>query len=184
MTRTVLVFLGLVVFAACSGEVNDPAGQTLVGSPCTPSDEGRPEFGGFSLSEVTLDHNHPTCGGGVCLVNHYQGRTTCPNGQSPNDGACTADGAPVTTSVCGECNLRRAHEAVHCSCRCAPPPGQEREPGQNYCACGDGFVCAQLVPIGEDAGAYCIREEAAYGGPFDCGDVDGFWGPVCDGTPL
>jgi hypothetical protein len=44
-------------------------------------------FNGFQASEVNLESNSPACRAGTCLLNHFQGRVTCPYGQSAEQAA-------------------------------------------------------------------------------------------------
>lgn len=55
-----------------------PAG---IGDPCTPEDEYRSNFGGFKLSEENIESRAFQCATRICLVNHFQGRVSCPAGQ-------------------------------------------------------------------------------------------------------
>jgi hypothetical protein len=185
----------LVYVAACSGSVADSEGRVFgeqseidveIGFPCVPLSEGDADFGGFDTSEITLEWGHPTCGQGACLINRFQGRVTCPEGQpGPNAGApeCSIEsGEPVTRSVCAQCPERPAALAVQCSCRCAPLAGEEPDPGETYCSCPGGFACRQLVSLGIDAGGYCVPESFPVD-PHACGTLSGFWAPQCDGVP-
>jgi hypothetical protein len=152
-----------------------------VGTVCTPSPELSAAFGGFSYRQVTLDEGNPACPGAVCLVNHFQGLTTCPYGQdsnaNPANGAstsCTVPGAgtPVRPGavVGGEtvepwCSDRRPASAVTCSCRCENVDGRTDD-GASYCACPSGYTCAQVVPEIQSgdprAGGYCIKVGTTY----------------------
>jgi hypothetical protein len=174
------------------GSATDAAAS--VGSPCTPSLEGSPTFGGFQAGAVTLDEANPACPGAVCLVNHFQGLTSCPYGQDsqgrPSAGASTACTVPGTSTpvrpgaiVGGEtvepwCADRRASGAVECSCRCASVDGTTSD-GASYCACPAGFTCTQVVPAVESgdprAGGYCIRNASAF-------DPSSYCHATCDVT--
>src|SRR5262249_49979219 len=120
-------------------------GSSHVGFPCTPSLETDPAFSGFKITEATIEVGAPECGGGVCLINHFQGRVSCPLGQpspgggqgpggcqlpdaDPKDnagkGCCLpGTGTPSTTAVCGQCKgsgngefrPRDAESTVYCS---------------------------------------------------------------------
>jgi hypothetical protein len=176
MKRSTIALL-LGVTTGCNGGVvvtsGDDAGNAPptvpVGAACVPSPELSPGFGGFSPREVSVDQGNAACGGGVCLVDHFQGRTTCPDGQSGSGqpGSCTVPGtgAPVTTAVQPWCADRPAQKAVGCSCRCANAGGRTDD-GSAYCACPQGFACTQLVgavsPNDPLAGGYCIPQGAAY----------------------
>jgi len=56
-----------------------------VGDPCIPEEEYKQPFSGFSLSEVNVESRSFQCETRVCLVNHFQGRVSCPYGQTTAD---------------------------------------------------------------------------------------------------
>jgi hypothetical protein len=138
-----------------------------VGDPCVPEDEYSPTFSGFSLSEVSTESRSFQCQTRLCLVNHFQGRVSCPYGQvadvATGEG-CVLPGsdAPVAVPVTPQLLDRRANDAVYCSCRCAGP-----EPDARYCECPNGFRCSPVVPDlvrgrAQLPGSYCIREGSAF----------------------
>jgi hypothetical protein len=143
-----------------------------VGAPCTPEVEYDVDFGGFAIGETYVESNSFQCETRLCLVNHFQGRVSCPRGQAGPEGGCRVpDGsASVATVVRGWDMDRPAHSAVYCSCRCDGP-----DPEAPYCACPDGFQCTELVPDvdvapGQLAGSYCVQANARFaendvGGP-------------------
>lgn len=53
-----------------------------VGDPCTPEEEHFPQFGGFRVSQEYIESRSFQCATRLCLVNHFQGRVSCPLGQS------------------------------------------------------------------------------------------------------
>lgn len=132
------------------------AGQ--VGEACIPANELRADFNGFRFHDVNVSANS-ACVTGVCLVNDFQGRTTCPNGQAEGETSCTVPGSAEPVSVPVQAGLaeRPASDAVYCSCRCDGP-----DPDAEYCECGAGFECAALIAdIGfapEVTGSYCVAE--------------------------
>jgi hypothetical protein len=163
---------------------------THVGDPCTPEQEYDKSFLGFSQTEVSVESRSFQCETRLCLVDHFQGRVSCPYGQAIDGGA---NGAPPVTPcvtpatnipvdgkdpngmivdsthqalVLPQCVDRTAANAVYCSCRCANAAGATND-GANYCQCPDGFSCTQLVPsIGATdqglTGAYCVKSSAPY----------------------
>jgi hypothetical protein len=172
MTRSILAVLAAVaVVAVLSGTGCQASG---VGDPCTPEAEYNPSFLGFDVKEVNTESESFQCLTRLCLVNHFQGRVSCPYGQTssgttepgtaacgPNNAGCCApgtsipiDGKDPTTgmyvdpkaqaTVLPQCTDRTADKAVYCSCRCANVDGQTND-GRNYCTCPDGFTCTQLV---------------------------------------
>ncbi len=174
-----LVGCGQTLTTCASGATPAPS----IGVACTPSPEFSSTFGGFNYREVTLDENNAACNDGVCLVNHFQGLTSCPYGQDQNGlpvsvqtTACTVPGSstPVRPNVVVGTNLvqsvspwctdRTSSDAVYCSCRCANPEGKTDD-GASYCACPAGYTCSQVVPTTRSgdprAGGYCIKTGTA-----------------------
>ena len=135
-----------------------------VGDPCMPEDEYSPEFSGFAVSEVNTESRSFQCQSRLCLVNHFQGRVSCPYGQKAHEGRCLLPGSDteVTAAVPAQLAQRRADDAVYCSCRCAGPDSSAR-----YCECPSGFACEPLVPelsFGQAQlpGSYCVRSGSVY----------------------
>lgn len=139
-----------------------------VGDPCIPEDEYSDTFSGFAVTEVNTESRSFQCRSRMCLVNHFQGRVSCPYGQSDEQAAsdprCALPGGsePVLTAVKPQLVGRRTDDAVYCSCRCAGP-----DPSARYCECPSGFSCSPVVPdfgVGEAQlpGSYCIRAESEY----------------------
>lgn len=157
----------------CAGAGVAPPGTPVtpkpLGAPCVPDDERNPEFNGFQASEVSLDTN-AGCQSNLCLVNHFQGRVSCPYGQTvaaaQDSRECfipgTASGIAVTVPVDPQLVQRRSDDTVACSCRCAGPgPGP-------FCSCPSNMECAPMIsPLGLPgtdtlAGSYCIPRGTAY----------------------
>jgi hypothetical protein len=173
-----------------------------VGTPCTPSPELSPTFGGFDYKEVTLDENNAACAGAVCFINHFQGLTGCPFGQTQDggpflgeDAGCTVPGTSTLVhpdspqlgahgaEVLPWCVDRKADEAVYCSCRCADAEG--RTDAGPVCACPSGYACTPVVQAGQGgdprAGAYCIKAGTAYDPASSC--TMGWCDPTADACP-
>ncbi len=74
----------LLAMAAGASLVGAKCGGTGVGDPCIPEDEYLTGFSGFSQSEVNVESRSFQCETRVCLVNHFQGRVSCPYGQVEN----------------------------------------------------------------------------------------------------
>jgi hypothetical protein len=190
MTQSILAGLTFAVAVALvSGTGCQSSG---VGDPCTPEAEYDPSFLGFDVHEVNVESKSFQCQTRLCLVNHFQGRVSCPYGQDKmGAGYPTASGAlaagcqtPANQVVNGldsngnpldmtalemvpaQCIDRSADKAVYCSCRCENAQGQTND-GSNYCSCPAGFHCGQLVaPIGASneglTGGYCIKDSTDY----------------------
>ncbi len=162
----------------------DPGG---VGDPCTPEDEYTAEFTGYSEEQVNVESKSFQCLTRVCLVNQFQGRVSCPYGQTEQMAEKCQDPAncmPGSADYAASCRVpgqdgsevsdrisvavlpqrvdRQADRAVYCSCRCAGP-----DPNANYCECPSGFSCRELVDDlgvgrGQLAGSYCVKNGTEY----------------------
>ena len=131
---TAVFFLSgsLLVAPACSGGASgEGAGADAgagaaagVGDPCTPAQEADSSFLGFDEKQVEVETRSAACATGVCLVNHFRGRASCPYGQSA-DGSAPSGGQPcITTSgaaVTGSASnpAKRALVAPQCVDRAA-----------------------------------------------------------------
>lgn len=82
MTRSILTgLLGLFSIAAV-GALPLACQSGGIGDPCIPEDEYSANFAGFKLTEENIESRSFQCSTRICLVNHFQGRTTCPQGQA------------------------------------------------------------------------------------------------------
>jgi hypothetical protein len=136
-----------------------------VGEPCTPEDEYQEDFSGFAVTEVNVESRSFQCETRVCLVNHFQGRVSCPYGQTAEEatagtGNCKIPGSTdkITVPVESQLVARRTSQTVYCSCRCDGEDANAR-----YCECPSGYGCVKLVDDigkggGQLAGSYCIKD--------------------------
>lgn len=172
------IFVSTAALAGC-----EPGG---VGDPCIPDAEYSTTFSPFSIKEVYFEVQSMTCETRVCLVNHFQGRVSCPLGQSDStsESGCYVPGVAendessrVEGPVPGWDLDRPPERSVYCSCRCDGP-----DPGARYCECPSGYTCAELAPEGISEtkqglkGSYCIKS----GTEFDPTEADG---PTCADDP-
>jgi len=189
MTRPLLAglaaFGALAALTAAIALTGIGCQSTGVGDPCTPEQEYDKSFLGFSQTEVSVESKSFQCLTRLCLVNHFQGRVSCPYGQTVDGGAnspatpCVTPGInkgvdgidstgmfadPVKKAfVPAQCSARTASLAVYCSCRCADVNGKTDD-GANYCACPDGFTCTQLVSkVGAGDGGVAFGGEGLTG---------------------
>ncbi len=147
-----------------------------VGDPCIPEDEYQTAFSGYSLGEVNVESRSFQCETRVCLVNQFQGRVSCPYGQTQtgtDNGTdptrCRVPGTSgkdakdvIAVAVPPQHPDRSPSDAVYCSCRCENAQGS-KDDGANYCDCPSGFSCEQLIDdVGlgnaQLAGGYCVRD--------------------------
>jgi len=155
-----------------------------VGDPCVPEDEYRQNFNGYASSEVNIESKSFQCETRVCIVNHFQGRVSCPYGQDEADldlpatdpARCRIPGTDGTHVASDNSNIdeitvavdpqlieRNANDTVYCSCRCKGPDANAR-----YCECPSGYECTELVrELGlpgraQLAGSYCVKSGTVY----------------------
>jgi hypothetical protein len=135
-------------------------------------------FSGYEATEVNIESKSFQCETRLCLVNHFNGRVSCPYGQTaleatgmvpkPEEQLCHIPGTSgaatrIKVQVNKQFDGRRAADTVYCSCRCAGSDSNAR-----YCKCPTGFQCSKLLdPIDrlgakELAGSYCIKNGTEY----------------------
>jgi hypothetical protein len=167
-------------YLACSGPSPSPRPPAGLGSVCVPNDEADPTFNGFRFEDVTVDVGSSACDSGICLVEQFQGRVSCPLGNaSLESGFSTSCRTPashrvVTVKVPPQLVNRPPSLGSTCSCRCAGPGDGP------FCDCGATLECVPLIDslgLGDDAyaGSYCVPRGAV---PGPARDVD-----TCDVNP-
>lgn len=138
---------------------NRPSERGALGELCIPYDEDFPEFSGFALGELNLSTRDLQCRSGVCMVDHFQGRVDCPEGNQDGNVCLTPLGELVTVPVEPQLPERPAEDAVYCTCRCDGPSG-----AGPFCECPDDMLCEERwAYLGSDpaslevAGSYCVK---------------------------
>ena len=167
----VTLALGVLAFGCQSGGIGDP---------CTPEDEYQQYFSGYEVSEVNIESKSFQCETRLCLVNHFNGRVSCPYGQTEQAG-CDAEPAPGPAVQalshprhdCGQhphpgAGEQAADEPARPRHRLLLVPLRRRDTDARYCKCPTGFQCTKLLePINrlgskELAGSYCIKNGTEY----------------------
>jgi hypothetical protein len=159
---------GLAGLVAVAGVATLPlACQSAgVGDPCTPEQEYEAHFTGFNVAEAYIESRSFQCATRVCLVNHFQGRVSCPLGQSaasiqpcdgPDDTRCAPAGKCVASEtrapVCDPCDPSTDAGCLPLAC----PPGLTCDPARRVCTCdsaksptlsldGVGYACSYFDP--------------------------------------
>src|SRR5580692_8402257 len=114
-----------------------------VGDPCTPEEEYTSSFSGFDVAEEYIESRSFQCSTRICLVNHFQGRVSCPLGQStadvtacsgPGDTTCGTGQSCVPSGtlapICGAC------DPTDPGCMPMPcPTGLTCDPTRGVCTC-------------------------------------------------
>jgi len=173
MTRTQWVILVISGLSAGTAAVGCTPGG--VGDPCIPEDEYSLTFSGFGYAEANVESRSFQCETRVCIANHFQGRVSCPYGQTQDvitnidnspPGRCHVPAAPdlITAPVAPQAMDRRAENTVYCSCRC-----EGADKSAKYCSCPSGYSCLPLVPdlgLGQSqlAGKYCLKNGTEFTG--------------------
>jgi hypothetical protein len=122
----------------------------------------------------------------TCLVNHFQGRVTCPYGQTQDEIDALAPSDPARCRLPGKLGAtpeeavsvpvqpqlvrRRAADVVLCTCQCGGPPDSA-----DKCTCPAGMVCSEILSAGllPRLGSYCVRAGTEH-------DQTEEPGPTCD----
>ncbi len=105
----------LLAIAAGVSFIGGSCGIKGVGDPCVPEDEYGTGIPGFAVGEVNVESRSFQCATRVCLVNHFQGRVSCPYGQEPETSPAPADGATETAeaSVLPDC-MGQKRDSLEC----------------------------------------------------------------------
>jgi hypothetical protein len=102
MTRLIRTWSAVVAASAAVVVIVGSGGcsSSGVGDPCTPEQEYLTSFTGFSVQEVNVESKSFQCLTRLCLVNHFQGRVSCPYGQNA-DGSNIAGSQSCTGGASG-----------------------------------------------------------------------------------
>jgi hypothetical protein len=174
----------MLMSLGCAGHASNPsAGSTAsagsshsevpaIGAPCVIGEETKHGFAGFAVEEYASNLDARSCGGNICLAHHFQGRVSCPYGQTADDvqnlpaddpARCrTTDSLgnvtlnPVTVEVEPQLVDRPAAKTVFCTCGCSGT-----DPNAAYCSCPSGMQCEILFP-GTATSGLCVRLDAKY----------------------
>ena len=152
--------------------------QTGVGDPCVPEQEYFTCFAGFQVGEVNVESKSFQCQTRLCLVNHFQGRVSCPYGQNAGTNDISAQcgtgvvggsptpyypaseypaGTPTTCSIPGGATLTGTPNSelpiTQTQIQVAVPPQIfNRNTSQAvYCSCR----CANDQGLTNDGAVYC-----------------------------
>lgn len=157
-----------------AGTVSSVDGGRAIGAACVPAEESDRTFQGFSVTDVSIEPTTGGCGPNVCMLNHFQGRVTCPYGQTaPGEGPAGPAGSPAAkvhsedgcvlpqmTPGAGSTTWQVTATDVSVtgfSAGTVPPQiigvgaGDRTANKTVYCSCR----CANVDGVRDDAGPYC-----------------------------
>jgi len=192
LSDRLVLLVAFCVGCGSNGSTNDQ--HAGIGNTCIPDAEKLTGYPGGDLFTQGLDTSS-ACD--VCLINRFQGRVTCPYGQTtdaiealPADDPSRCRVPPVfedgvEVPVEPQLTGRRPSDSVYCSCRCSGP-----EADAEYCDCPSGFECVDFFPLLGDnpedlarAGSYCIKGGTEYDPAVDygepCSSTNPEHGPIC-----
>ncbi|MEO7331655.1 MAG: hypothetical protein ABI193_23980 [Minicystis sp.] len=162
MIRSSLYGLLGLISVATVGALPLACQEGGVGDPCTPEDEYESGFAGFKVTEENIESRSFQCSTRICLVNHFQGRVTCPLGQPATDDptsnrkSCDPNGAKCpdgsncveATTLAQECTPPAKQGDPN---PCAGTPGTTCDANKHICVCTpggivpEGFFCGKAV---------------------------------------
>lgn len=108
-----------------------------IGDPCIPEDEYRGDFSGFQVSQENIESRSFQCESRICLVNHFQGRVSCPLGQAGLD-------QPGGRELCAAPDSSCSEEGESCAVSATFAPTCTAETAEQNCAsdiCNDAGFC-------------------------------------------
>jgi len=188
MTRSFMavVVLGVAGFALAPA-ILEGCSQTGVGDPCTPEQEYDPTFNGFDPGEVNVESKSFQCQTRLCLVNHFQGRVSCPYGQivampsAITTGQCSGQGLmggtpsptyPTPAPGTGTCAIPGASTIIGDSSSSAAVLAAYQVQVAKPLASGAGFgIDPQVTPRQTANTVYCSCRCANTSGATDDGSV-------------
>jgi hypothetical protein len=100
MTRSILSGMLGVISVLALGGLPVACQSGGVGDPCIPEDEYKTDFAGFKVTEENIESRSFQCQTRICLVNHFQGRVSCPYGQdNPTTNPLPSDAVSQTADT-------------------------------------------------------------------------------------
>lgn len=140
MTRSILCGLLALLSVGALGVLPLACQSGGIGDPCTPEDEYNTQFAGFKVEQENIESRSFQCATRICLVNHFQGRVSCPQGQDTPTGC---NGATDTED--NTCKTKTGNQDAKCieSQTFAPTCNvcDGTDPNCQPSGCPDGLTC-------------------------------------------
>jgi hypothetical protein len=160
MTRSILCGLLALISVGAVGILPVACQSGGVGDQCTPEDEYDTQFAGFKVAEENIESRSFQCSTRICLVNHFQGRVSCPEGQSASQ--ITSCNGPSDTTSCDTAAGEQCVASQVFAPACSGSSG-----------CPTGTTCNNVSQLCE-----CNTDQTINGVTFFCEPSD----PGCTGT--
>jgi hypothetical protein len=153
MTRSILCGLLALVSVGALSVAPIACQSGGVGDPCTPEDEYNTQFPGFKVSEENIESRSFQCSTRICLVNHFQGRVSCPYGQDASQivKACNGPDDKTTCASMGDkaacvesaalapdCTCKKG-DTAGCAAACGNVAGLTCDPDLSICTCTSDY---------------------------------------------
>jgi len=157
MTRSILAGVFGLLSVAAIAAIPTACQSGGVGDPCTPEDEYEAQFAGFKVTEENIESRSFQCETRICLVNHFQGRVSCPLGQETPQ-SCTEPGAGCgDAGTCTKSSVLTRHCEPGDDSPCSGIGGRCNAAGFCECEtsgdCPSGFGCFCPGDAGENCGS-------------------------------
>lgn len=170
MTRSILCGLLALISVGALGVVPIACQSGGVGDPCTPEVEYGTPFAGFNITQEFIESRSFQCSTRLCLVNHFQGRVSCPLGQPAT--AVQSCNPPPAASGCTDPDAKCVEadtQAPECACDSNKPGDCAAQP-----QCVGGTVCDSKLQL-----CTCVpgTSQTINGTTYFCQPVD----PKCTG---
>jgi hypothetical protein len=173
-----LGFVALLTFGCSGGVEGNVRTDDKVGKPypVEATDDESSNFAGYSADEIAVFCGEPGCTNWtdpVGIAYHFQGRVTCPYGQTETDiatlpatdkGRCRVPAAdsvmtdePVTVAVQPQLVDRPPSKTVYYSCACSGTDST-----REYCSCPADMHCEQQGFALKTVTGFCVRDDSLY----------------------
>ncbi len=163
MTRSILCGLLALVSVGALGLVPIACQSGGVGDPCTPEDEYSSTFAGFNVDEENIESRSFQCATRICLVNHFQGRVSCPQGQNGADLVQCKGPSDTTSCPTGkQCTQSEVYSPTCTTCTAA-----ETAQGCVAQPCPNNLICDPVNQI-----CTCTQSETIAGVTYYCDPSD------------
>ncbi|APR84793.1 MEGF11 protein [Minicystis rosea] len=131
-----------------------------VGDPCSPEEEFDPQFVGFDIRQEYIESRSFQCSTRVCVVNHFQGRVSCPLGQTADSIKDCGGPGGAHEELCDTAAGEKCVESASLTVECDPKKpemcasfGGVCDPDRRICVCGPdsappaGYHCSEANGI-------------------------------------